>query len=218
MIVINPYSFYAWWAGVTFPTWDPASPYLNSWSLSGGNLTATLGDTTPNQVVRATNPVKGVSSGKVRGVEFKMNSVGPMTGTKVYAVGFLLDRTSSAPVIMYQFYNGAAYLRLEATATQSGSVVYIAAPVLSSGDVLGFTFDMSATNIAMRVYRNGSLVGGPYSLSSAFNGGSANVGLTASAHNVGGAGTNAMSVSLRTRITELQYLGNYTGVNDGFWA
>lgn len=218
MILINPYSFYAWWAGVTFQSWDASSPFLNSWVLSNGNKTATLGNTSAPQLVRAPNPVKGVSSGKIRAVEYKIESIGPMTGTKVYSIGFLQDRTASVlSDIGYQFYAGAAFLNIGASSMQSGSMVNTAVSVLSSGDVIGFTFDMSATNIVMRVYRNGALIGGPYTLASVFNNANVNNGLTAAASNVGGVGTNAVSVTLRTKITEMEYWSSY-GANDGFWA
>lgn len=202
----------------TYPTWDPASPFLNSWVLSNDNLTASLGNTSPPQTVRGTVPVKGVSSGMIRAMEYKFDSIGPMTGTKVYALGFLQDSTSSVlSSIGYQFYNGAAILDIAAASLQSGVRVLLGVPVPVVNDVLGFTFDMSATNIVMRLYRNGVALAGPYTLSAAFNGVGSNVGLTLAGSNVGGLGTNAVTASIRCRVSQMQYFASY-GATTGFWV
>lgn len=204
----------AWTIAVTYATWDPASPNLNSWVLSNADKTAALGNTSPVQTVVATVTVQKTVTSHIRALEFKVNSVGPLVGDKTYGFGFDIARSVTVvDRISYDYYSGGATLDIAAAAMASGVRVLQAVPIPVANDYIAYTVDFTATNPVLKLYRNGSLIAGPYTLSTSWNA----PGFVAMASNVGSLGQNAITLTMNSRPSQMQYYANY-GANSGWWV
>ena len=208
-----------WVLGITYITFDPASPYLNGWVLSNSNRTGTLGNANLPNTAAPTYPICEVVPGRVRAVAFKINSIGPMTADKGYGVAIGSARlvNTYTDILYIKAASVGARFILAAIARQSGGAVNIAAPDLVANDEIGFTFDVGAANYVLNVYHNGVLAAGPYTLSTIFSAGGSGSGLNAGAETNGGLGTNAISVTMLRKPSEMVYWANY-GATTGWWV